>query len=117
MLILGATLDSELTFETHLWKDVSKAARNLGIVRRAGKLFDCPRVLKGCFYTYASSNWEYCAPSFMESHLLFDCPRVPPVSRRRRNLIWVVRVRKGCVRVSFVVWGTEGRLQCLVFLL
>ena len=46
--ILGVTIDSKLTFEMHLREVVSKAARNLGIVRRVGKLFDCPRVLNGC---------------------------------------------------------------------
>ena len=35
--ILGVTLDSKLTFETHLRKVVSKAIRSLGIVRRAGE--------------------------------------------------------------------------------
>ena len=36
-----------MTFETHLHVVVSKAARSLSVVLRAGKLFDCPRVLKG----------------------------------------------------------------------
>ena len=47
--ILVVTLDSKMTSETHLWKVVSRAARSLGIVRRAGKLFACPRVLKELF--------------------------------------------------------------------
>ena len=42
--ILGVTLDSKLTLETHLRDVVSKAARNLADVRRAGKVFDYPRV-------------------------------------------------------------------------
>ena len=50
--ILGVNFDSKLTFEMHLWKVVLKAARNLGVGRRAGKLFDCQRVLKGCFNAY-----------------------------------------------------------------
>ena len=39
---------------------------------RAGKLFDCPRVLKGCFNANVLSSFEYRVPvwmSFTESHL------------------------------------------------
>ena len=46
LCILGATVDSKLTFDTHLREVMSKAARNLGVVRRARKLFVCPCVLK-----------------------------------------------------------------------
>ena len=69
--ILGVILDSKLTFEMHLWEVVSKAARNLGIIRRTGQLFDCPRVLRG-FNAYVLSSLECCAPvliSSAESHL------------------------------------------------
>ena len=65
-------MDSKLTFETHFQEVVSKAARSLRVVRQAGKLFDCPRVLKGCFNAYGLSSLEYCAPvwiSSAESHL------------------------------------------------
>ena len=65
--ILGVTFDSKLTFEAHLREVVSKAARNLGVVRRAGKLFDCPSALKSCFNAYVLSNLEYCAPARMSS--------------------------------------------------
>ena len=51
-----------MTFETRLREVMSKAPRNQEVVRRAGKLFDCPRVIKGCFNTYILSNMEYCAP-------------------------------------------------------
>ena len=47
--ILGEILDFKLTFETHLREVATKAAMSYVIVTRAGKLFDCPRVLKGCF--------------------------------------------------------------------
>ena len=52
LCILGVTLDSMLTFGTHFREVMSKAARTLGILCRAGKLFDCPRVLKNCFNSY-----------------------------------------------------------------
>ena len=50
--ILGVALDSKLTLEMHLQEVVSNAARSLGVVLRAGKLFDCPRVLKSCFNAF-----------------------------------------------------------------
>ena len=70
--ILGVTLDSKLKFETHVREVGSKVARSLGVVRRAGKLLDCPRVLKSCFNAYVLFSLEYCAPVWMssvESHL------------------------------------------------
>ena len=70
-------------------KVVSKAAKSLSVVGRAGKLFDCPRVLKSCSILFAWSIVVLCG-----------C--------RRGSLILVCRivlfaVRKGCTRMSFVV--------------
>ena len=70
--ILGITLDSKLTFETLFLEVVSNTAKNLEVVRRASKLFDCPRVLKRCFNACILSTVVYCAPVWMlsaESHL------------------------------------------------
>ena len=80
-----------------------KAARSLEVVRRAGQLFDWPRGLMSCFNAHVCS-----AESIM-----------PPCGCRRRSLIWVrwivlFAVRRGCARVSFVAWGTEGRLVSFV---
>ena len=63
--ILGVTFDSTLTFEIHLREEVSKAARILRVVRRARKLFDCPRVLKSYFNSYVLFSAKYCAPVWM----------------------------------------------------
>ena len=60
--ILGVTLNSKLTFGTHLREVVSKAARSLWILHRAGKLYDYPRVLKRCFNAYVLPNFEHCGP-------------------------------------------------------
>ena len=65
--ILEVTFDSKLMFEMHLRQVVSKAANNLGIVRRAGMIFDCPRMLKGSFNVYALSRLGQCAPVWMSS--------------------------------------------------
>ena len=70
--ILGVTFDSKVTFETHLREVVSKAVMSLGVVHRAGNLFDCPRVLKNYYTIYVLSHLEYCASEWMssaESHL------------------------------------------------
>ena len=57
--IIGVILDSKLTFETHLRHVMSKEARSLGVMLQAGKLFECPRVLKSCFNVYVLSSLEY----------------------------------------------------------
>ena len=70
--ILGVTFDTKLKFDTHLREVVSKAARSLAVVRGAGNVFDCPRVLKSCFNAHVLSSLEYCALVWMssaESHL------------------------------------------------
>ena len=46
---------------------MSKAARSLGVVRRAGKIYGCPRVLKNCFYAYLLSSLKYCDPVWISS--------------------------------------------------
>ena len=65
--VLEVTFDSEVAFEMFFREVVSQAARNLGVVRRAGKLFDCLRVLKSCFNAYVLSSLEYCAPLCISS--------------------------------------------------
>ena len=93
-----------LTFETHLREVVSKAARSLDVVRRVGKLLDCPRVLKICFNAYVLSSLEYRAPVWMSSagsHLgLLDS---------------VVCNAEGC-EGKLVFWGTEVRISALCLL-
>ena len=49
-------------FETHLREVVSKTARSLGIVRRAGKLFDYQSVLKSYFNANVLPSQGYCVP-------------------------------------------------------
>ena len=40
LVILGVTVDSKLKFEEHLRGIVSSAARAVGIMRMAGKIFE-----------------------------------------------------------------------------
>ena len=73
LVILGVTLDSKLTFEKHISNVVSSAARSMGIVRRASRIFGSQDVLTTCFRSYVLSRLEYCAPSWWSSadtHLL-----------------------------------------------
>ena len=95
--IPGETFDSKLTFKVYLREVVLKVVSSLGVSRRAGKLFDCQRVLRSCVNAYVLSNLEYCVPVWMsstETHLSL--------------LDRVVSSAEGCVRVNFVIWGTEG---------
>ena len=72
LVILGVNLDSKLTLEHHVRSVVSSAARSMGIVRRASKIFGTTNVLTTCFRSYVLSRLEYCAPSWCssaESHL------------------------------------------------
>ena len=73
--ILQTTLDFKLTFESHLREVVSKAARHLWVVRRAGTLFDCPRVYKAVSMHMFCSAWNI----------------VPTCGCRRCSVIWETR--------------------------
>ena len=46
----------------HLREVVSNAARNLEVVRRAEKFFDCTRLINCCFNAYACSAWIIVPP-------------------------------------------------------
>ena len=65
--IPGLTLGSKLMLETNLREVVTNAVKSLYVVRRAGKLIDCPRVLKSCLNAYVLSSLEYCASVLMSS--------------------------------------------------
>ena len=72
--ILGVTLDSKLTLETHLRVEASQKS---GCREPSRKLSDCPRVLRSIFNAYVLSILEHRASVYMssaESHLsLLDC--------------------------------------------
>ena len=73
--ILGATFDSKLTFEAHLREVVSKATRDLYVVRQAGNFFDTPRVLKSCFNaTWSIGPLRGVSFEFAELLLLLGSP-------------------------------------------
>ena len=99
--ILGVALDSkfERSCVIHLTEVVSKQAGTCESCTEQESyliVHVCSRAVSMCIFCPA---WSI----------------VPPYGFRRRNLIcvcWIVlfAVRKGSVRVSFVAYGTEGRL-------
>ena len=89
---------SKLTFETHLRGVGLKGAKSLGVVRRAGKLYDCPRGLKSYLNAYGLSNLECCEPVWMSS------------AESRLSLPnRVVRSAERLCGGELCFWGTEGR--------
>ena len=58
LVILGVTLDSKMTFEQHIMNVTSSAARSMGLVRRASKIFGTEDVLTTCFRSYYLSRLE-----------------------------------------------------------
>ena len=65
--ILGITLDSKMTFMTHLREIAWNASGSLGVVRQVGKLFAYPRVLNSCFNAYVLFTLEYYTSVWMSS--------------------------------------------------
>ena len=98
MHILRATLDSKLKFETHrlICAKLRQRQPEVWVLRSEHESYLlCPRVLKSYFVWF---SLEYCAPVWMLSaESIFSF------------LDGVVCSAERCVRVSFVVWGTEGR--------
>ena len=60
--ILGVTFDSKLTFGTHVQSVASSAARKLGLMRKAGKVFGDRSLIVRCFWAYLLPVLEYCSP-------------------------------------------------------
>ena len=52
LVILGVILDSKMTFEHQISNVVSSAARSMGIVRRATKIFGTLNILTTFFRSY-----------------------------------------------------------------
>ena len=97
-LRIRVTLDSKLTLETYLREVVSKTARSLGSCAQQESYLIAHVCSRAVAMHMFCSAWSI----------------VPPCGCCRRGLIWVCwiilfAVRKDCVKVSFVVWGTGGR--------
>ena len=70
--LLGVTLDSKLTFETHL-RNVSRGiSQKLGILRKSKKIYKDDDILRKCFFSFVLPHFEYCSTvwsSAADSHL------------------------------------------------
>ena len=60
--ILGVTLDTKLTFESHIRSVSASASQRLGILRKASRIFNDPTVTRTCFMSFVLPLLEYCAP-------------------------------------------------------
>ena len=59
--LLGVTLDSKLTFETHL-RDMSRSiSQKLGILRKSKKIYEDDDILRRCFFSFTLPHFEYCS--------------------------------------------------------
>ena len=59
--LLGVTLDSKLTFESHL-RDMSRSiSQKLGILRKSRKIYEDDNILRRCFFSFTLPHFEYCS--------------------------------------------------------
>lgn len=62
MPILGVCFDSKLSFGAHVRTVAGSAARRLGIMRKASKIFVDKSLVTRCFWSYLLPVLEYCSP-------------------------------------------------------
>ena len=70
--VLGVKLDKELTFKAHVRDLASRASRNVGIVRKAARVFQDHSISLTCVRSFVLPLFEYCSPvwgSACQSHL------------------------------------------------
>ena len=70
--LLGVTLDSKLTFETHLRNMARGISQKLGILRKSKKIYKDDDILRRCFFSFILPHFEYCSAvwsSAADSHL------------------------------------------------
>ena len=70
--LLGVTLDSKLTFETHLRSVASAVSSKVGLLRKCRKIYATDDIVRKCFYSFILPFFEYCSPVWLsaaDSHL------------------------------------------------
>ena len=60
--LLGVTLDSKLTFESHLRSLSSSLAQKTGLLRKCYKTFSNDSVVIRSFFAFILPHFEYCSP-------------------------------------------------------
>ena len=82
---LGVTMSSNLSWNAHITKIVSKANRMLGFIRR--NLYNCPRQLKETAYvSMVRPNLEYCS-TVWSPYTESDSHRIEMVQRRAARFV------------------------------
>ena len=70
--LLGVTLDSKLTFETHVRSVVSCISQKLGLLRKCRRIYADDDIVMNSFYSFILPHFEYCSlvwNSAAETHL------------------------------------------------
>ena len=70
--LLGVTLDSKLTFESHIRNMSVGISQKLGILRKSRKIYEDDVILRRCFFSFILPHFEYCSAvwsSAADSHI------------------------------------------------
>ena len=70
--LLGVTLDSKLTFETHLRSVASCVSQKIGLLRKCRRIYRDDDIVRNSFYSFILPNFEYCSvvwSSAADTHL------------------------------------------------
>lgn len=78
---LGVLFDKKVTFRSHYDRMLNKANSMLGFVKRWGKEFDDPFVLKTLYESFVRSTLEYCA-NVWDPHYLAHTNRIEAVQKK-----------------------------------
>ena len=70
--LLGVTLDSKLTFETHVRSVATRVSQKVGLLRKCRRIYGDDDIIRNCFYSFILPHFEYCSPvwgSAADTHL------------------------------------------------
>ena len=65
--LLGVTLDSKLTFESHLRTLSTSISRHIGLLRKCKRIYSEDNIMKNCFYSFILPHFEYCPQVWMSA--------------------------------------------------
>ena len=65
--LLGVTLDSKLTFETHIRNLSVGISRKVGLLRKCKVLYDSNDIVLRSFYSFILPHFEYCGPVWLSA--------------------------------------------------
>lgn len=85
---LGVLLDSKLTFKQHIDMVYSKSKKMLGFIKRRGREFDDPFIIKSLYCALVRSILEYCSVVWMP---FFECDVKKLESVQKQFLLYALR--------------------------